>query len=108
MKFFNHRAGVVGEKNFTFRHSLHLGDSPLSPGGGGGVEKICVNCEIRGACCRLYIFLGVREASSKTIKTGLNCRQVSKEMSVCLNINENILYYSNRVCTYLSLQEKLK
>ena len=39
-----------------------------------GFEKICLNFEFRGPCCRLYICLDVRGASSKTIKTGLNWR----------------------------------
>ena len=69
MKFFNHRAGVVGEKNFTFRHSHHLGDSPLSPGGGGGVEKICVNFEFsRGFLSSIYFFLESEERVAKQLK----------------------------------------
>ena len=52
---------------------------PPSPAGGGGkvgcVEKICVNLNSQGWFCCLYIFLGVRGASSKTIKTGLQWRQ---------------------------------
>ena len=35
----------------------------------------CLTYEFPGWFCRLFIFLGVRGASSKTIKTGLNCWQ---------------------------------
>ena len=65
---------MVGEKIISFRHSRHLGDSPFPPAGGeGGGEKICVTFEFVGS----FIFVGVRVGSSKTIKTGLNCRQES-------------------------------
>ena len=38
--------------------------------GGGGFEKGCVTFEFLGWFCRLFIFLGVKGASSKTFKTG--------------------------------------
>ena len=50
--------------------------SPTGGGGSGGVAIICGNFEFRGYCCRLS-FLSVKGASSKTIKTGLSCRQDS-------------------------------
>ena len=50
--------------------------SPTGGGGSGGVAIICENFEFRGYCCRLS-FLSVKGASSKTIKTGLSCRQDS-------------------------------
>ena len=34
-------------------------------------QKVNMRLNLRGSCCRLYIFLGVKEAS---FKTGLNCR----------------------------------
>ena len=49
---------------------------PLPPWRGGGVEKSCVTYEFPGWFCRLFIFLGVRGASSKTIKACLNCWHV--------------------------------
>ena len=63
----------MGKKNFSFRHSRHHGDSPLSLPGRGGVVKICVTFEFSRLVLSSFIFLGVRGASSKTIKTGLNC-----------------------------------
>ena len=55
---------------------------PLPPGeggrgGGSGFVRVqCVHFEtLAEFFCRLYSFVGVRGVSSKTIKTGLNCRQ---------------------------------
>ena len=60
--------------HFSFRHWRHLGDSPFPAKGEGGVVRGCVTFEFPGRFCRLfYFFFGVRGASSKTIKTGLNC-----------------------------------
>ena len=73
--FFTDRAGVVGK---TFLLQVLLETPPLTAGGGGGVRKFASILNSRGWFCRLYIFLGVRGASSKTIKTGLNCRQELK------------------------------
>ena len=52
------------------------GRSILLYGGGGGVEKDCVN--FAGLSVVFVLFLGVRGASSKTIKTGFNCTHSDK------------------------------
>ena len=67
-KVFYPQGGCGGRKNFSFRHCRHLGDSP-SPAREGGVEKSCLIYEFPGWFCRLFIFLGVRGASSNSIKT---------------------------------------
>ena len=56
-KFFTHRAGVVGKKNFSFVQWCHLGNSP-SPAKGGGVERGCITFEISQAVLwSLYFFV---------------------------------------------------
>ena len=67
--------------------SAILETPPLPPWRGGGVEKSCVTYEFPGWFCRLFIFLGIRGASSKTIKTSLNCwqREYQMYMQYCRN-----------------------
>ena len=83
-KVFTHRVGVVGKKIFSFRHWHHLGDSPSPAMEGGWVERSCVTYEFPRWFCRLFIFLSIRGASSKTIKTGLNCWHWTVNKQSCL------------------------
>ena len=74
-KVFYPQGGCGGQKMFSFRHRRHLGDSPFpAKEGGGGQERLCKFWISLAVLSSFYYFFGVRGASSKTIKTGLNCR----------------------------------
>ena len=68
--------GAVSKTNFSFRHWRHLGYSRfLAKGGGGGQEKLGNFWNFLGGFVVFVLFSGVRGENSKTIKTGLNCRE---------------------------------
>ena len=58
---------MVGEKISLSGTFAILETPPFPPGGGGGSREV-VTYEFPWRFCHLFIFLGVREASSKTIK----------------------------------------
>ena len=69
-----------------------------SMGGGWGVEKDCVN--FAGLSVVFVLFLGVRGASSKTIKTGFNCTHSDKSFLFQDKIGR-ILWIASLVRLYL-------
>ena len=60
----------IPKKYFSLRHSRHeFWRLPFSPPGGGGiVEKMYIAFEFLQLVLSSFVFLGVRGASSKTIK----------------------------------------
>ena len=66
-KVFYPQGGCGGRKNFSFRHLRHLGDSPLSPPGGGR-ENLRNFWILAVGFCRLLFFLAPEEQVSKQLK----------------------------------------
>ena len=67
----------MGEKNFPSGTGAILATPPLPPKevGGGGRESLHNFLKFPGRIVVFVLFLAVRGASSKPIKTGLNCQQ---------------------------------